>query len=86
MSTQISDFKDVSSLGVDFETGTICGSVAIGERNGTRKMFTITPHQPQANAVSAQVVMPKFQALLVASQIAHQFGYKLQKVENDESL
>lgn len=79
MSTRISNFSDVSDAGVDFETGTMCGSEYIGERNGTRKMFTITPYQGQADAVSAQVVMPKFQALLVASQIANQFGYELRK-------
>ena len=73
MSTQISRLSDLTDVGVDFETGTMCGNSKVARRNGTAKCFTILPWN------SEMVVMPKFQALTIASQIADQFGYRLEK-------
>ncbi len=78
MSTEISRFVDVSNVGCDFDTGTMCGSKDVGDRNGTPKLFTINTLPATENGM---VVMPKFQALLVAGQIAHQYGYKLEKAD-----
>lgn len=78
MATEISRFSDVSGIGADFDTGTLCGHAGLEERNGTPKCFTINalPGRP-----GGMVVMPKFQALLVAAQIANQFGYTLKREE-----
>lgn len=76
MSKEISRFTDVSTIGSDFDTGTLCGRVELEERNGTPKCFTINPVPGRPGGM---VIMPKLQALLLAGQIANEFGYELRK-------
>ena len=76
MSTEISTMLDISGLGTPFETGTICGHVDLEKSHGTSKCFTIMPRD---GFESQMIVMPKHQALIVAAQIAEQFGYEIRK-------
>lgn len=76
MSTQITKFLDISGIGVGFETGTLCGSCEVAEAHDTPMCFTIKTVE---GSDSSMIVMPKYQALLVAEQIAREFGYKLGK-------
>ena len=73
MSEHISTFNDVSGIGSGFQTSTVCGRSSVGEENGTPKCFSISTLNGTANPI----VMPKYQALTVAAQIASQFGYRL---------
>lgn len=73
MSEHISTFNDVSGIGSDFETSTVCGSSSVGDENGTPKCFSIST----LRGIENPIVMPKYQALTVAAQIASQFGYTL---------
>ena len=73
MSEHISTFNDISGIGSDFETSTVCGSSSVGKDNGTPKCFSISTLNGDTNPI----VMPKYQALTVAAQIAGQFGYTL---------
>jgi hypothetical protein len=74
MSTHITHFRDVSGIGADFDSGTLCGHADLERFNGTPKCFTINslPGRP-----GGMIVMPKMQALILAGQIAQQFGFIL---------
>jgi len=80
MSQHISDVSDVSGMehAHDFQTGTICGPVELEEGNGTSKCFQIAAKRGLGQD-PVEIIMPKHQALLIASQIASQFGYTLER-------
>jgi len=80
MSQHISDVLDVSGMehAHDFQTGTICGPVELEERHGTSKCFHIIALRGLGED-PVEIIMPKLQALLIASQIASQFGYTLER-------
>ena len=64
----------------DFQTGTIVGHSDLEVLHGTRKCFRIAAiRKNQLEDEPVEIIMPKYQALTVADQIAHQFGYKIVK-------
>ena len=70
MATEISSFHDISGneFASDFETATTFQGASVG------KCYRITLKNREEC-----IIMPKWQALLVASQIAESFGYKVTK-------
>ena len=80
MSTEISSFHDISNMEYahDFETRTIAGPIQLREQHGTSKCFEFVVKRPYGED-PVEIILPKWQALLVASQIAESFGYKVTK-------
>lgn len=80
MSEHISDVSDVSGMEYahDFETGTVCGPVDLKDFNGTSKCFRIIVKRP-FDEDPVEIIMPKHQALVIASQIASQFGCTIER-------